>query len=131
MDEERNREAEKLVYDRFGIRILRAENGEAEAEIKLRAEDRNLMGLPFGGVLFNLADCTAGAAVRSLGCFGMTVTGESRFLRGSRDTERLVCRASIRKNGRSLGFVDAAVEDENGRELAAFSFTFMNYHGSL
>ena len=131
MDDENTRRINQLVFERFGIRYLRAENGEAEAELELREEDLNAMGLPFGGILFNLADCTAGAAHRSLGCIGMTLTGEARFLRGTRDAKKLLCRAKSRKAGKSLGFVDAVVEDENGLELAAFSFTFMNYHGSL
>ena len=131
MDEATTRKIEQRIIERFGIRYLRAENGEAEAEMELRDPDRNAMGLPFGGILFNLADCTAGAAHRSLGCIGMTLTGEARFLRGAREAKKLVCRAKSRKAGKSLGFVDAVVEDENGLELAAFSFTFMNYHGSL
>ena len=131
MDEATTRRIEKKITERFGIRYLRAENGEAEAELELRAEDFNAMGLPFGGILFNLADCTAGAAHRSMGCMGMTLSSESRFLRGSREAKKLVCRAAARKEGRTIGFVDAAVTDETGTELAAFTFTFINYHGSL
>ena len=131
MDEAKTKEIEQRIFDRFGIRYLRAENGEAEAELTLCPADFNAMGLPFGGLMFNLADCTAGAAHRSLGCIGMTVCGESRFLRGSRDAEKLVCRARCRKEGKNLGFVDASVCDEKGTELAAFTFTFVNYHGSL
>ncbi|MCR5663467.1 MAG: PaaI family thioesterase [Oscillospiraceae bacterium] len=116
---------EKLIDKRFGIRYLRAENGEAEAEMTLREDDRNAYGIPFGGLLFNLADCAAGAAVRSLELAGMTVSGEARFLRGSKEARRLLARARVRKAGRSLCFVDASVEDENGLELAAFSFEFM------
>ena len=131
MDEATTRRIEQRIFDRFGIRYLRSENGEAEAELPLRDADMNAMGLPFGGILFNLADCTAGAAHRSLGCIGMTVCGESRFLRGARDAKKLLCRAKCRKEGKSLGFVDASVEDETGTELAAFPFSFVNYHGSL
>ena len=131
MDEATTRQIEERVFDRFGIRYLRAENGEAEAEIELREADFNAMGLPFGGIMFNLADCTAGAAHRSMGCIGMTISSESRFLRGVRNAKKLVCRAAIRKEGKSLGFVDASVADEKGTELAAFSFTFVNYHGSV
>ena len=131
MDEATTRRIEERIHERFGIRYLRAENGEAEAEIELREADFNAMGLPFGGIMFNLADCTAGAAHRSLGCIGMTLSSESRFLRGVRDAKKLVCRAKSRKAGKTLGFVDASVEDEKGTELAAFTFTFVNYHGSL
>ncbi len=131
MDEAREQIIAGRIFERFGIRYLRAENGEAEAELRLGEADFNAMGLPFGGILFNLADCTAGAAHRSLGSIGMTVSGEARFLRGAREAKRLICRARARKEGRSLGFVDASVEDENGTELAAFSFLFVNYHGSV
>lgn len=131
MDEAATRRIEQMLLDRFGIRYLRAENGEAEAELELREPDFNAMGLPFGGILFNLADCTAGAAHGSLGCIGMTICGESRFLRGSREVRKLRCVAKARKEGKTLGFVDASVTDEQGTELAAFSFTFVNYHGSL
>ena len=131
MDEATTKRIEDRIFDRFGIRYLRAENGEAEAEIELQEADFNAMGLPFGGIMFNLADCTAGAAHRSMGCIGMTLSSESRFLRGVRDAKKLVCRAKARKEGRNLGFVDASVTDEAGMELAAFTFTFVNYHGSL
>ncbi len=131
MDEATTKRIEDRIFDRFGIRYLRAENGEAEAEIELQEADFNAMGLPFGGIMFNLADCTAGAAHRSMGCIGMTLSSESRFLRGVRDAKKLVCRAKTRKEGRNLGFVDASVTDEAGMELAAFTFTFVNYHGSL
>lgn len=131
MDEATTKQIEERIFDRFGIRYLRAENGEAEAEIELREADFNAMGLPFGGIMFNLADCTAGAAHRSMGCIGMTVSSESRFLRGVRDAKKLACAAKIRKEGRNLGFVDASVTDEKGTELAAFTFTFVNYHGSV
>ena len=131
MIDDKTKEIEQMIFDRFGIQYLRAEDGEAEAELELRQEDRNAMGLPFGGILFNLADCTAGAAHRSMGSIGMTVGGEARFLRGSREAKKLRCRAAARKEGKTLGFVDASVTDEAGTELAAFTFTFVNYHGSL
>lgn len=131
MDEATTNRIQQRIFDRFAIRYLRAEEGEAEAELALTEADRNAMGLPFGGILFNLADCTAGAAFRSLGCIGMTVSSEARFLRGSRTATKLVARAKVRKGGKSLGFVDASVEDETGVELAAFSFLFTVYRGSV
>ena len=127
MDQARETIIYERIFERFGVRFLRAENGEAESELLLGEADFNAMGLPFGGILFNMADCTAGAAQRSLGSFGMTVSSEARFLRGARNAKRLFCRAKARKEGKTLGFVDASVEDETGAELAAFSFLFVNY----
>ena len=131
MDEETTKRIEERIYDRFAIRYRSAAAGEAEAELTLREEDRNAMGLPFGGILFNLADCAAGAAFRSLGAIGVSVTGEARFLRGSRSAEKLIARAKVRKGGKNLGFVDVSVEDESGTELAAFSFLFSVWHGKV
>ena len=112
------------IYERFGVRYLFAENGVAESELLLRPEDGNFLGMPYGGIIFNLADLTAGAALRSLGAMGLTVSGEVRFMRGVPNVETLRCRAEVRRAGKHIGFVDASVSDEKGLELAALSFVF-------
>ena len=112
------------ILERFGVRYLRMEDGTAEAELRLSPEDQNYLGVPFGGLIFNLADLTAGAALRSLGSMGVTVSADVRFLRGIQGLEKLLCRAEVRKAGGSLVFVDTSVTAEDGRELAALSFLF-------
>ncbi|MBO4212157.1 MAG: PaaI family thioesterase [Oscillospiraceae bacterium] len=112
------------IFQRFGLRYLKMEQGVAEAELRLKPEDQNYLGVPFGGVIFNLADLTAGAALRSLGSMGVTVSAEVRFLRGVTGLDKLRCRAEVRKAGGSLVFVDASVYTEQGQELAALSFIF-------
>ena len=112
------------IYDRFGIRYLYAENGVSESELILQPEDGNFLGMPYGGIIFNMADVTAGAALRSLGAMGLTVSGEVRFMRGVPNVAKLCCRAEVRKAGKNIGFVDASVTDGEGLELAALSFVF-------
>ena len=112
------------IYDRFGVKYLKAEDGVADSELILKSEDGNFLGMPYGGVIFNMADVTAGAALRSLGAMGLTVSGEVRFMRGVPNVQKLLCHAEVRKAGKSIGFVDASVTDEKGLELAALSFVF-------
>lgn len=112
------------ILERFGVRYLRMEDGVAESELVLKPEDQNFLGVPFGGVIFNLADLTAGAALCSLGTMGVTVSGEVRFLRAAPGLEKLLCRAQVRKAGGTIVFLDASVFAEDGTELAALSFVF-------
>ena len=67
---------------------------------------------------------TAGAALRSIDAMGLTISGDVRFMRGVPNVKMLRCRAELRKLGKSIAFVDAAVFDEQGQELAAMSFSF-------
>ena len=47
------------IESKFGIRFSRVEDGEAEASAPLMSKDRNFYNVPYGAVLFNLADNTA------------------------------------------------------------------------
>ncbi len=112
------------INKHFGIEFLKAENGEAVAELKLEERHKNLFGIPYGGVLFNLADCTTGMAFISLGRPGVTVSASVNFMRGTKGTEKLICRAKVARGGKKLFFVDAHVEDDSGVILSSFSFIF-------
>ena len=117
-------QAAERIYERFRIRFIPAGEGIAESELELRPEDGNFLNMPYGGILFNMADVTAGAALRSIDAMGLTISGDVRFMRGVPNVKMLRCRAELRKLGKSIAFVDAAVFDEQGQELAAMSFSF-------
>ena len=72
----------KQINKHFNINFLKAENGEAVAELELEERHKNLFNIPYGGVLFNLADCTTGMAFISLGRPGVTVSASVNFMRG-------------------------------------------------
>ncbi len=121
------RVGQKDILDKYGIRFLRTENGEADSEVDLQLYHRNFYGVPYGGVLFNLADNTAGMAFLSAGGNGVTITGNVNYLRGaSSGTTRLTCHAAVRKSGRKLFFIDAEVKDDGGNLLSTYSFVFTN-----
>ena len=125
--EERIQRACKELFDKFGIVYTSVKDGTAVGELDLQPQHRNLYGIPYGGFLFTLADNTAGMAFLSAGGNGVTVSGNVNYLRGARpETEKLICRANVRKAGRKLYFVSAEIDDDQETLLSEYSFVFTN-----
>ena len=72
-----------------------------------------------GGVLASLIDIA--------GCYALMLVADGQLLTLNFSTdflrltvsEKLIARASVRRVGRTVGFVDAEVEDENGNAVVA------------
>ena len=66
-----NQEALKRLKDdiecKTGFRFIKIENGIAISELELEDEHVNPYGIPYGGVLFTMADDTSGIAFLSAG----------------------------------------------------------------
>ena len=115
------------IESKFGIRFQKFEKGEAISELILTDAHRNMYGIPYGGILFNMADDTAGIAFLSAGGLGVTVNGSANYLRGATpNTKKLICHAQVRKGGKRIFFVSAEISDENGTVLSDYSFIFAN-----
>ena len=115
------------ILERFGIRITVEESGRTYGELPLGDNVRNLYGLPDGGILFYLADCTAGIAFLSAGGNGVTASATVNFMRSADpDAGKLYCRGEVKKMGRTLCYVSAVITDEAGRELSEYNFIFCN-----
>lgn len=88
-----NHEALKTLKDdiecKTGFRFIKIENGIAISELDLQEYHFNPYGIPYGGVLFTMADDTAGVAFISAGGNGVTVNGHVDYLRGARNAEKL------------------------------------------
>lgn len=125
--EKRIQEARQEIQGKFGICFSEAENGTACGEMSIQPQHRNLYGIPYGGVMFNLADNTAGMAFLSAGGNGITVSGNVNYLRGaSPEADKLICLAKIKKAGKRLFFVSAEITDNFGTLLSEYSFVFTN-----
>ena len=115
------------IEEKFGFKFTKVEDGEAEAMSPLRSKDRNFYNVPYGAVLFNLADNTAGMAYLSSGGNGVTASGNVNYLRGADPAAKeLSCRARVIKRGKKLCFITAEVEDDCGNLLSTYSFVFSN-----
>ncbi len=109
-----------------GFRFIKIEDGVAVSELELEDEHVNPYGIPYGGVLFTMADDTAGIAFLSAGGNGVTVNGHVDYLRGSRDATKLICTAKVRKAGRRIHYIDADIVNEKNLDLCRFKFVFLN-----
>ena len=115
----------KEYYDRFRFRILKAKDGETEAELEILETDRNGLGVPYGGVLFNMMDLLSGAAIISSGSIGPTISGSVDFVNGLRSDQSLIrCRAQVMEKNGDIGYTDAEITDDEGRIIARAGFTF-------
>ena len=110
----------------LGIRILRAENGEAELRMAMQEQMLNLHGRMHGGALFSLIDTTLGQASHSL--FGgeagsMTLECKVNYIRGVEAGE-VVCHARVLNAGRKVHVLEARVE-QGDKLIATAQATFI------
>ncbi len=126
-----NHEALKTLKDdiecKTGFRFIKIENGIAISELDLQEYHFNPYGIPYGGVLFTMADDTAGVAFISAGGNGVTVNGHVDYLRGARNAEKLICTSKVRKAGKRIFYIDADIVNEKDLDLCRFKFVFFNF----
>lgn len=110
----------------LGIRILRAENGEAELRMAMQEQMLNLHGRMHGGALYSLIDTALGQASHSL--FGgeagsMTLECKVNYIRGVEAGE-VVCHARVLNAGRKVHVLEAKVE-QGDKLIAIAQATFI------
>ena len=93
----------------LGIRILRAENGEAEVRMAMQEQMLNLHGRMHGGARYSLIDTALGQASHSL--FGgeagsMTLECKINYIRAVSDGE-VICHAKVLNAGRKVHVLEA------------------------
>lgn len=125
--EEAMRIGQHDLAEKYGITFSNVADGFACGELELKPMLRNFYGVPYGGVMYHLADNTAGMAFLSMGGNGVTVNGSVNYLRGAKpEAKKLICRASVKKSGRKLFFVSAEVLDDFENLLSEYMFVFTN-----
>ncbi len=106
-----------------GMELMGVFPGSAFCRISLGDRHRNRLGIVHGGILYSLADTTAGLAAASLGQGGTTVEGRMEYMRPAAG-ENLYCRGSVIKYGKSLIWADADLMDESGQLLCRGHFLY-------
>jgi uncharacterized protein (TIGR00369 family) len=109
----------------LGMRVERAEGGEATVSVELQPELLNNHGAGHGGVLMTLLDVAmANAALSRIGFAREVVTIDLHiaFMRPS--IGRLVAQARATGGGKSVCFCEARVEDASGEVAAQAMGTF-------
>lgn len=112
--------------EHIGIEFVAYEDGYCKTKLKVRPEFINPIGGLHGGLLYTIADSTAGVAAVHLGS-GNTVTtvnGDMQFMRPALNLDYIFAEARIVKDGKRLVFLDVYVTDKEGTILAKGNFTF-------
>ena len=117
-------EALQKIKNDFGIEFTDIKNGYARAILPVQPQLKNHMGIVYGGILYNLADITAGVAFFSDDCLGATATGNMQYLRSNKNMKAVICEANAVKRGKKIDFIDVKLTDEAGKELCRGQFVF-------
>ena len=119
MDEAR----EYFSCDRFatdnGITLDELDESHAVTSMTLEARHKNAFGGVMGGAIFTLADFAFAALSNSREKVTVAQQVSINYLTAAKG-EKLVAKASYRKDGRSSCVVNVDVTDDTGRDIAQF-----------
>ena len=119
------------IGDLVGFSVTEAGDGHAVVKIQTGPRHFNPMGTLHGGVLCDIADTAMGFAFAStldLGESFTTVELKINYLRPVREAH-LQAEGRVVQRGRTVGYVECDVTDENGRLIAKSSSTCLVLRG--
>lgn len=109
----------------LGIEIIGIEDGKSKTRLKIQDYFYNPIGSIHGGVLFSLADVTAGYLANSYGNVTTTLSANFNYLSPAlRPTVELVAYGKEIKRGKTISIYDVEIFDEKERKIASGTFTF-------
>ena len=108
-------------------KILKAEAGLVDIEYLGRAEMNNGLGLVQGGILASMIDDALAAAVFSLGgaySFN-TITLNIEYHFGAKIGEKVIAKAAVLREGKTIIFADCMLYNAEGRLLTKASSSLL------
>lgn len=125
MDFEKLKELRNVGFNReVGIVTAAISEGYARVEVEIGSQHVNPIGSVHGGVLFTIADTTAGAAATSRGRYMTTMSSSMNFLRPAIGCKKLTGESREIKVGKQVCVYEVTITDETGREIAVATMTF-------
>jgi uncharacterized protein (TIGR00369 family) len=115
----------------LGFRVTAIEPGRAVCAMAVDERHHNPLGTLHGGVYCDLADAAMGLAYAATLGDGETFTTielKINFLRAVRQGT-LTAEATVVKAGRTLGYVECEVKDQEGRLVAKAASTCLKLEG--
>jgi len=119
------------IGDLIGFDVTEAGDGRAAVTIQTGPQHFNPMGTLHGGVLCDVADAAMGFAFASTLAAGesfTTVELKINYLRPVREAH-LRAEGRVVQRGRTVGYVECDVTDENGKLIAKSSSTCLVLRG--
>lgn len=110
--------------DRFatnaGVELIEIKEGYSKARLVITAEHLNAGGRTQGGAIFTLADLALAAAANSHGTLAFSLSSNITFLRSSGLGDVLYAEARERYIGRTTGYYQIDVTNQEGKLIATF-----------
>ncbi len=108
----------------LGVKPREMERDRMVFALTLTDELLNPYGIAHGGVLFSLADNTAGMAARGDGRSYVTLSSNFNFLRPGQAGDTITAQATVNHRGSTICHVDIVVQDSQGGLLASGNSVF-------
>lgn len=124
-----HRRIKNTFTEYLGLEVVHYEDGYCKTRLKIKPEFLNPIGGLHGGLLFTIADTTAGAAAVHLDSESTitTVNGDIQYMRPALDLDYLYAEATLIKDGKRMAFVDVHLLTEDNTLLAKSAFTFARF----
>lgn len=109
-----------LFAHKVGVELIEIREGYSKARLVITEEHLNAGQRTQGGALFTLADLALAAAANSHGTLAFSLSTNITFLRGSGPGDTLYAEAHERYVGRSTGYYQIDITNQNGELIATF-----------
>ncbi len=112
-----------FATEQCGIRIEEASEGRVRCSMEITRQHENMSGYVMGGAVFTLADLAASALANMNRPINVTQSSQITYLRPASGSV-LYAEAVMPFSGRTSGYAEVSVKDENGKEVARANFLF-------
>lgn len=103
-----------------GVELLEVKEGYAKACLTITVDHLNAGNRTQGGAIFTLADLALAAAANSHGTLAFSLSSNITFLRSSGPGDTLYAEARERYIGRTTGYYQIDVTNQEGKLIATF-----------
>jgi uncharacterized protein (TIGR00369 family) len=119
------------VGELIGFKIIEAGDGRAVVTLEAGPQHANPMGTLHGGILCDIADAAMGVAFNSTLASTESFTTVELKINFFRPVWKALLRAEgkIVRRGKTVGYVECEIADENGRAIAKASSTCLVLRG--
>jgi len=104
-----------------GMKILKMDEGYAEAELDYNAGHKNFMGTLHGGALATLADITAGISIISFGKMCVTLNANINYVKPAKQG-KIKAVAKAVNHSRQIGSTEVRIYDEDNTLVCFCSY---------
>ena len=116
-----------LAADRFanllGVSLVSSADGELAAQLTVREEHVNFLGMTHGGVIISLADIVMALSANAGRDTAVAVDMQMSYVRATRPGDRLTARGRLLTATRSFGWYQVEVENQEGKPVGLFRGT--------